>query len=78
MFGLNGNLVNLKDHLSDLSLNVITRMVLGKKYIGVTVAGDCDARGVQGDARQSLLAQRGSGYRGLAGRVGPAGGLKAF
>ncbi|XP_065866880.1 trimethyltridecatetraene synthase-like [Euphorbia lathyris] len=32
MFSSAGNPINLKDHLSDLSLNVISRMVLGKKY----------------------------------------------
>ncbi|KAF2300951.1 hypothetical protein GH714_018545 [Hevea brasiliensis] len=32
LFSSSGNPINLKDHLSDLSLNVISRMVLGKKY----------------------------------------------
>ncbi|EEF40985.1 trimethyltridecatetraene synthase [Ricinus communis] len=32
MFLSSGNPINLKDHLTDLSLNVISRMVLGKKY----------------------------------------------
>ncbi|CAN1169141.1 Cytochrome P450 71AU50 [Linum perenne] len=32
LFGSCGNPINLKDFLSDLSLNVISRMVLGKKY----------------------------------------------
>ncbi|KAK3428367.1 hypothetical protein EUGRSUZ_F04405 [Eucalyptus grandis] len=32
MFEGKGQPVNLKDHLSDLTLNVISRMVLGKKY----------------------------------------------
>ncbi|CAI0419147.1 unnamed protein product [Linum tenue] len=38
LFGSGGDPVNLKDHLSDLSLNVISRMVLGKKYTGVAAA----------------------------------------
>ncbi|XP_050234301.1 trimethyltridecatetraene synthase-like [Mercurialis annua] len=32
IFSSNNNPINLKDQLSDLSLNVISRMVLGKKY----------------------------------------------
>lgn len=32
LFSSSGNTINLKNHLSDLSLNVISRMVLGKKY----------------------------------------------
>ncbi|KAJ8774005.1 hypothetical protein K2173_009436 [Erythroxylum novogranatense] len=32
LFKSGGETVNLKDHLSDVSLNVICRMVLGKKY----------------------------------------------
>ncbi|KDP40690.1 hypothetical protein JCGZ_24689 [Jatropha curcas] len=32
LFLSSGNAINVKDHLSDLSLNVISRMVLGKKY----------------------------------------------
>ncbi|CAN1169142.1 Dimethylnonatriene synthase [Linum perenne] len=40
LFGSCGNPINLKDFLSDLSLNVISRMVLGKKY---TVSSDAAA-----------------------------------
>lgn len=32
LFEAKGRLVNLKDHLLDLTLNVMSRMVLGKKY----------------------------------------------
>ncbi|KAJ8756141.1 hypothetical protein K2173_024688 [Erythroxylum novogranatense] len=37
LFKSDGEVVNLKDYLSDVSLNVISRMVLGKKY---TVKGE--------------------------------------
>ncbi|XP_042514743.1 trimethyltridecatetraene synthase-like [Macadamia integrifolia] len=33
LYESSGRAVNLKDHLSDVSLNVISRMVLGKKYL---------------------------------------------
>nr|XP_010911364.2 cytochrome P450 71A1-like [Elaeis guineensis]XP_010932407.1 cytochrome P450 71A1 [Elaeis guineensis] len=33
LFNSSGRPVNLKDHLSNVSLNVISRMVLGKKYL---------------------------------------------
>lgn len=33
LFGSSGNPIHLKDHLSTLSLNVISRMVLGKRYL---------------------------------------------